>query len=160
MPLYIFLIIMLVAFDQIIKYSVVHSLPLDHYHVVFAHILSITHVENSGAAWSILTGQTWFFALITIVALGFFGYYWYHLMKRWPYALSLSFLIGGTIGNFIDRIRHSYVVDMFSLDFINFPIFNFADATLTLGVIGIILAMVADEWSSRKQLRAPHSKEE
>lgn len=54
-------------------------------------------------------------------------------------------MIGGTIGNFIDRLRLGYVVDMLQLDFINFPIFNVADCALTIGVAVILIAMLKDD---------------
>ncbi len=54
-------------------------------------------------------------------------------------------MIGGTIGNFIDRIRIGYVVDMFELKFINFPVFNVADSALTVGVIILLLAVFRDD---------------
>ena len=50
-------------------------------------------------------------------------------------------MIGGTLGNFLDRLRLGYVVDMFTLDFMNFPIFNVADCALTVGVILLIIAL-------------------
>ena len=61
------------------------------------------------------------------------------------YLTGLSLMIGGTIGNFIDRLRLGYVVDMFQLDFINFPIFNVADGALTIGVAVILIAMLKDD---------------
>lgn len=61
------------------------------------------------------------------------------------YALGISLMIGGTLGNFIDRIRIGYVVDMLQLDFINFPIFNVADSALSVGVLVIIIAMLRDD---------------
>ena len=86
----------------------------------------------------------------------------YYLKKKWTnwgYGLGLALLLGGTLGNFIDRLRLGYVVDMIQLDFINFPIFNVADCALTLGVIVLLLTMIKDEqlndWSSsRKWKRA------
>ncbi len=59
-------------------------------------------------------------------------------------------MIAGTIGNFIDRLMNGFVVDMFQLDFISFPIFNFADSCLTVGVICLMLAMLFDDQSEAK----------
>lgn len=59
--------------------------------------------------------------------------------------LGLSIVLAGTIGNFIDRIFHSFVVDMFQLNFINFPIFNFADACLTVGFVFIFIGFIKEE---------------
>lgn len=61
------------------------------------------------------------------------------------YALGISFIIGGTIGNFIDRIRLGYVVDMFQVLFINFPIFNVADVALNIGVVIFLIALLRDD---------------
>ena len=107
--------------------------------------LALTNVRNDGAAWSVLSGQQWFFTVITIVALGLMGYFFWKLKNDNLYMLAISLLIAGTLGNFIDRIRLGYVVDMFETLFMNFPIFNVADMCLTFGVIIVIIALIKDE---------------
>ena len=68
------------------------------------------------------------------------------------FRFGLAFVLGGAIGNFIDRLQHGFVVDMFQLDFINFPIFNIADMSLVFGVILIfIYALVDDEAKGNKE---------
>lgn len=145
MALYIFLIFAVVLLDQLVKLLVVNSIPLDHSVQFIPSILSIAHIRNYGAAWNIFTGQKWFLFLITLVALGILGYLFLKLRKNWIYALGISLMIGGTLGNFVDRIRIGYVVDMLQLDFINFPIFNVADSALSVGVVIIIIGMLRDE---------------
>ena len=86
----------------------------------------------------------WLFTVIAIVALGVMGWFFWRYRKQseqWVEELGLAFMIAGTIGNFIDRLFQGYVVDMFQLDFINFPIFNFADSCLTVGVILIMIGV-------------------
>ncbi|WP_029327539.1 signal peptidase II [Secundilactobacillus malefermentans] len=145
MILFSLLAILLIIIDQVIKHAVVASLFLGGVKTVIPGFLSITYLRNNGAAWSILSGQQWLFTIITIIALLVMIYYFWYFRNYWPYCLSISLLIAGTIGNFIDRIRLGYVVDMFQLDFINFPIFNFADSCLTVGVILLLLFMLLEE---------------
>ncbi|MDR1568699.1 MAG: signal peptidase II [Streptococcaceae bacterium] len=130
------LIIVLVAIDQLIKYQIVANITLGERIDFIPNILSLTYLKNNGAAWSILEGQMWFFIVITLAALAVAFYF---LIKRPKthqlMTISIVIITAGIIGNFIDRIRLGYVVDMFQLDFINFPIFNFADACLVIGVL-------------------------
>ncbi|WP_203641219.1 signal peptidase II [Levilactobacillus andaensis] len=138
------LIVLLVAADQWIKHAVVVNIALGGEHPVIPGILSLTHLRNDGAAWSILQGQMWFFAVIAIVALGIMGYFFWQYRNKgdqWVEELGLALMMAGTIGNFIDRLTQGYVVDMFQLDFVNFPIFNFADSCLTVGVILIAIGV-------------------
>ncbi|MCH5463692.1 signal peptidase II [Levilactobacillus tujiorum] len=138
------LIILLVGIDQWIKYAVVANIPLGGEQSFIPGIVSLTHLRNNGAAWSILQGQMWFFAVIAVVALGIMGYFFWQYRHRgdhWPEELGLALMMAGTIGNFIDRLMQGYVVDMFQLNFINFPIFNFADSCLTVGVIFIAIGV-------------------
>jgi signal peptidase II len=79
------------------------------------------------------------------VALVIMGYLLWRLRGKWAYEVGISLMIAGTLGNFIDRVRLGYVVDMFQLDFINFPIFNFADSCLTIGVIFILIGVLRDD---------------
>ncbi|KRN02211.1 lipoprotein signal peptidase [Levilactobacillus senmaizukei DSM 21775 = NBRC 103853] len=148
------LIIVLVVIDQFIKHAVVANIALGGQHVLIPGFLSLTHLRNDGAAWSILQGQMWFFAVIAIAALGIMGYFfWQYRSNRdhWLEELGLALMMAGTIGNFIDRLLQGYVVDMFQLDFINFPIFNFADSCLTLGVVAIAIGVfIADRREDQK----------
>lgn len=143
------LIIVLVLIDQLIKHAVVANIALGGQHPVINGFLSLTHLRNDGAAWSILEGQMWLFTVIAIVALAVMGYFFWHYRhhrEQWVEELGLALMMAGTIGNLIDRVGQGYVVDMFQLDFINFPIFNFADSCLTVGVILIMIGVfIADQ---------------
>ena len=135
----------LVVIDQQIKSVVVRQIALGATKTVVPGLLSLTNLHNNGAAWSILQGKLGFFYLISIVALGVMVYLLWRLRTHRLYEFGIVLMIAGTLGNFIDRIRIGYVVDMFQLDFINFPIFNFADSCLTVGVILILIAVLRDE---------------
>lgn len=141
MPYYLLLMLILIIGDQFLKHWTTTHLALDAVNNLIPHILSLTNLHNSGAAWSILEGQQWFFTIISIAALIFVGYYLWRFHHHFWYALPLTFILAGTLGNFIDRLRLGYVVDMLQLEFINFPIFNLADSFLTVGVLLLIVVI-------------------
>ena len=131
----ILIVIFVIAFDLFLKaYSEINlkgqSIPL------IKGIVNLTYVENSGAAFGMLKDKQIFFKILTVIALGVFMYFLYRnrneniLLK-----ISLALIIGGTTGNFIDRVNLNYVRDMIELKFINFAVFNIADSALTIGVI-------------------------
>ena len=139
------MIIILIIADQGLKFWISANIELGTSQVILSNVLALTNVRNDGAAWSVLSGQQWFFTVITIVALGLMGYFFWKLKNDNLYMLAISLLIAGTLGNFIDRIRLGYVVDMFETLFMNFPIFNVADMCLTFGVTIVIIALIKDE---------------
>ena len=145
MPVYFVVMTLIVVIDQLVKYAVASSIKLNSSISVIDGILSLDHIRNYGAAWSMLLGQIWFFVIISIVSLAVMAFFFRKLRNKPLYLTGLSLMIGGTIGNFIDRLRLGYVVDMFQLDFINFPIFNVADCALTIGVAVILIAMLRDD---------------
>jgi signal peptidase II len=121
------------------------NLRLSEQKSVINGILSLTHLQNNGAAWSILEGQQWFFVLTTILVLAVATWFWLkNLSKNW-YAIGLTLIISGALGNFIDRVRQGYVVDMFQLDFINFPIFNVADILLSIGFVVLFIGILIEK---------------
>jgi signal peptidase II len=138
-------IILGIVLDQIVKMAIVKNLRLSEQKSVINGILSLTHLRNNGAAWSILEGQQWFFVLTTVIVLAVAIWFWLkNLSKNW-YAIGLTLIISGALGNFIDRVRQRYVVDMFQLDFINFPIFNVADILLSIGFVVLFIGILIEK---------------
>ena len=143
--IYLFVIFFLGGLDQLSKAYIAEIFDLGQSLKIIDKFFYITHVRNDGAGFSILKGQMTFFIIITIIA---FILLFYLLIKSDTLISKLSYLlmIGGALGNFIDRIRFGYVVDF--LDFkifgYNFPVFNLADSFLTIGV-GIMLLSILME---------------
>ena len=135
-------ILLLILLDQAVKGYVVKEIPLGGMRRFIPKVVSLTYLKNSGAAFSMLENQQWFFTIITILAMGTaFVYLYRHIKGSLWLLVGLTLIISGGIGNFIDRVRQGFVVDMFHLDFMNFAIFNVADIYLTVGV-GLLLIYI------------------
>lgn len=134
----------IVAADQFVKYLVVAGIPLYGNVEVLPGIVGLTYVQNTGAAFSMLEGAQWFFALIFLVLTGALA--WEYFKKPMPFSRFERFCIaaiyGGGIGNMIDRLRLGYVVDMIETRFITFPVFNVADCFITCGTIALLVSLV------------------
>ncbi|MCH5357286.1 signal peptidase II [Limosilactobacillus reuteri] len=139
------IILILTICDQLLKSWVASSIVLGGSKQLIPGIIELTNLRNSGAAWSIFEGQQTFFTIITIIAIIVIGYFIWQYRKNISMLIGLSFIMAGTIGNFIDRLRQGYVVDMFETTFINFPIFNIADMCLTIGVIWLIICILKEK---------------
>ena len=143
--LYVIGIILLIGLDQLVKHWVVASLALGQSFSVVDGILSITRINNTGAAWSILSGHQFVFVIIAILAAILVTYFIVTYWSNVPYRIGLGLLLAGPLGNVIDRIFNNHVVDMFQLDFINFPIFNCADMYLTFGILILAIAIIREK---------------
>ncbi|QTJ51746.1 signal peptidase II [Dolosigranulum pigrum] len=151
MIIYYIIAMILIGLDQLSKYLTVQEIALGEVVPVIPNVLSLTYIRNSGAAWSILEDQMIFFYVITVVVVGALIYFLHTEGKRSSIASTgIAFIMGGAIGNFIDRLHLKYVIDMIRLEFINFPIFNVADMALTIGVIILIGYIVYDELVKKK----------
>lgn len=141
----------LIVLDQLVKAWTVANIALDTVEPFIPGFMSLAYLRNYGAAWSILQNQQWFFTIVTIAAVT--GLIWYYIKQIqgniWT-LFSLSLMIAGALGNFIDRIRLGYVVDMFHLDFINFPVFNVADICLSVGVGILFICIMKEENNGSK----------
>ena len=140
------LILLLIALDQLVKSYIVQQIPLGEVRTWIPKLVSLTYLQNRGAAFSMLQDQQWFFAIITLVVM--VGAIWYlhkHMEDSLWMVIGLTLIIAGGLGNFIDRLSQGFVVDMFHLDFINFAIFNVADSYLTVGVIILLISMLKEE---------------
>ena len=109
--------------------------------------LNITSHRNDGAAWGILSGKMGFFYVVTVIILVVLIVFYIREAKHNLFMqLALSLLFAGALGNFIDRVLHGEVVDFIDTYILgyDFPIFNVADSSLTIGVILIIIALLTD----------------
>ena len=140
-----FLVILLIALDQAVKYYIISNFSLGQVRKFIPKIVSLTYLRNTGAAFSILENQ-WSFALITCTVIGVAVWYLIKNIQASKWMLTgLILIIAGGLGNFIDRIQQGFVVDMFQLDFVNFAIFNVADMYLTVGVAILLLVILKEE---------------
>lgn len=132
--IYILLSAVIIVADQLFKAWVVAHVPVGADIQLIPGILTMTHVKNTGAAFSLFQGMqpiilaiTGLFCILAVLALiskavkGGFG------------NLSLAMILGGALGNFIDRIETGKVVDMFDFAFMKFAVFNIADIFITFG---------------------------
>lgn len=135
---YLLCSLVLVGIDQVTKYWAQTKLqPLGCIDVIKG-VFSFTYVENQGAAFGILQGQQYLFVVLTAIVL--IGGIWYvvHHKITDPWLLSSGAAVfAGAVGNLIDRIRFSYVVDFLEFRFMTFPVFNVADCCVVLGMIAL-----------------------
>ncbi|ALX47399.1 signal peptidase II [Lentibacillus amyloliquefaciens] len=148
MFLYYILALLVIAIDQLSKWVVVKTMELGEQITVIDNFFYLTSHRNSGAAWGILQGQMGFFYVITVVVvIGLIYFMQKYARESKLLAIALSLILGGAIGNFIDRLFMKEVVDFF--DFIifgyDYPIFNIADSALVVGVILVIIITIIDE---------------
>jgi signal peptidase II len=143
--------LLIIIIDQVSKWLIVQNLSLYETVSVIGHFFMITSHRNSGAAFSILEGQQWFFYIITTVVV--VGMIWYmqkvQREKKRLLAVAIGFLLGGALGNFIDRVLYGEVVDFLQFNFkfslfgkaidYTFAIFNIADTSITIGVVLIFI---------------------
>jgi len=148
------LALIIIALDQLTKWMIVKNMEIGESIEVISNFLYITSHRNKGAAWGILQGQMWFFYLITIaVIIGIVYYIQKQAKGKVLLGISLGLMLGGAIGNFLDRLFRKEVVDfvntyIFGYDF---PIFNVADSSLVVGVGLLMLHMLMEERAVKKE---------
>lgn len=144
----------IIVLDQITKALVVANIPLGGYVEAIPGLFHLTHIHNTGAAFSILSGQKTFFLLITAAFLLIVVVCAVKKILTKPYLVILAVITGGAIGNLIDRILYSYVVDMIAVDFMNFAIFNVADIFITCGAVVLAIYALFFDREPKKEAEA------
>lgn len=150
---YALLLAACIAGDQLLKYWVVRHLEIGQSAAFLPGLVRLTRLHNTGAAWGSFSGSTALLTAVTAVLL--VAVAWLVLKKiiRHPLGLCAAMLVlGGGIGNMIDRICRGYVVDMFDLEFMSYPIFNLADCFVVVGVIlgAVYYLWFYDKYDGRK----------
>ena len=155
--LFLLLAAALVAVDQVVKYLVRAGIPL-HTAVDFLPGLDLTYVQNTGAAFSLFSQHTWLLTLLSgvvsvvlVICLG------KRVLPHWSGMLALALLLGGAVGNFIDRLLFGFVTDMFATTFVNFAVFNVADVGVVLG--GVLLCLHLIVFFGREGKKEPDKEE-
>lgn len=151
---YYILALIIIGIDQWTKWLIVKNMELGESITIIENFLYITSHRNRGAAWGILQGQMWFFYIITtVVIIGIIYYMAKYAKGKALLGISLGLMLGGAIGNFIDRLLRKEVVDfvdtyIFSYDF---PIFNVADSALVVGVALLMIQMFREEREAKEK---------
>ncbi|NJP36432.1 signal peptidase II [Alkalicoccus luteus] len=138
----------IIGADQLTKWLVIDRMEIGQSIEIIEGFLYLTSHRNAGAAFGILQGQMWLFYIATVVVVGVIIYMIQAKLdgSRW-YGIALGLILGGAIGNFIDRVYAGAVVDFIDVYIFtyNFPIFNVADSALVTGVIMVILHVFIEE---------------
>lgn len=145
----------IVALDQFVKFWTVNNLEMHRGFPVIENIFHIYRTSNTGAAWSMLEGQTWLLVAVSAVAsIAMIYILASRKIKSNVGNWAVTLILAGALGNFIDRaFRGGEVVDMFYFKFIDFPVFNVADIAVTFGAIllFVFLIFIYDDKSEKKK---------
>ncbi len=134
--IYILTALIFCGLDQLVKLWTVNNIALGESVAFIPGVLGLTYYRNTGMAFSLLSEHTWLLAALSVAAIPVLAFLickkkWFTKAERWCIALAL----GGVIGNAIDRVFRGYVVDMLEPLFVNFAVFNIADACINVGAV-------------------------
>ena len=139
------IIIAVIFFDQITKWLTVINLDLGESFPLIPDVFHFTYVQNRGAAFGILKDQRWVFLIIsTLAIIVMFVMLWKSRKDSKLLCIAISMIIGGGIGNMIDRCILGYVIDFLDFTLINFAVFNVADSFVCIGVGLFILELIIE----------------
>ena len=139
--IFIFSTALLIIFlDQLTKFFIKNNFQLNQSIPIIKNILHLTYVTNSGSAFGLFKGFNIFFILFSIIVIIVVFYYIRKIKENEKLLqLSIGLLLGGTIGNLIDRLVYGSVIDF--IDFRIWPVFNVADSAVTISIILLIILL-------------------
>ena len=146
------LTLLVVLLDYITKRIVSGNMVLYQSIPVIKGVFNITYVKNTGASFGMMAGARWFFVAVTVILIAAVIYYAVkNKITDKLFLVSASFVVGGGIGNLIDRIATGAVVDFFDFCLINFAIFNVADCFVVVGVILMAIYYIKEEKTKKEE---------
>ncbi len=154
--LYAAIILLTVVIDQITKYlAVTYLKPIDT-KPLWEGVLHLTYVTNKGAAFGILADRRWIFLVVSTVAIILLGCYLFKERNGHPlFCTAIALIVGGGIGNMIDRTALGYVIDFIDFRLINFAVFNGADSFVCVGcALVFIYILFFDRGTTREDTSA------
>lgn len=151
MPLFL-ISFLVIAIDQLLKFVMLKVLVYNESIPIIKGFFSLTLVYNTGAAFGILQGRHGLFLFLPVLTVALILILYIRSKEKKKLIMPLGLLLGGTIGNLIDRLRYGYVIDFFDLFFRNWhwPVFNIADSCICIGVLLLFLQVMR-----RKNVSSP-----
>ena len=147
-----------VGLDQLTKYLAVEFLKPIKSYPLWKGVLHLTYIENEGAAFGMLSNHRWVFMIFSSVAIVGVSVYLFRFCREGKWVkVALAMIVGGGIGNMIDRIALGYVVDFVDFTLIHFAVFNVADSFVSVGAVMLVIWFVRGmilEYRSEKQKKA------
>ena len=131
---------LVIFLDQLTKFLIKNNFQLNESIPIIKNIFHLTYVTNTGSAFGLFKGFNLFFVLFSIIVIFVIFYYLRQIKEKDKMVIySIGLLLGGTIGNLIDRIAYDAVIDF--IDFRVWPVFNIADSAVTISVILLIILL-------------------
>ena len=139
--LFYFIAFLIAAADQLLKYLVHKNMFLGQSIPIIGEVIKLTYVRNTGVAFSLFVGFSPYLAIAgLVVTLGVIYLHYRIPAKNFSMQIALAFILGGSLGNLIDRIFRSYVVDY--MDITIWPVFNLADVMINIGAIMLAFKLI------------------
>lgn len=136
-------IFIIAILDQAAKLFAAAFLPSLKTIPIIENIFHLTYVENTGAGFGVFSDHTWILTTLTIlVIVAVVTYMTAKRPKEKTFVTALTFMMGGAVGNVIDRVRLGYVIDFFDFTLIDFPVFNVADCFITVGAALFVVYII------------------
>lgn len=143
--IFFLIITAIIVADQLIKFLIRTKIQLGESRVLIDGFLNMTRTHNTGAGFGILKGHGWLFIIVAVIVLCVLMYYNKQIRSKRVLSIACGLITGGTIGNVIDRLVFSHVIDY--IDFSFWPTFNLADASLTVGTLMVVVWIY---WAERR----------
>ena len=157
---YLLAVVLVIAADQALKFWTVANIPLnaapEDEIPMIPGLVHLTYIRNTGAAFGMMQGGRWLFLLLlaAFCVLVVWAIRTNKLTDEFQRILAVL-AVGGAIGNGIDRAAYGYVVDMFEVEFMNFAVFNLADAVLCVACFLFVIAVLLEDWRQKKRHATP-----
>ena len=147
------LVSVLLGLDLLLKYLVSTYLTTVN---IIDNFFSLTYVLNDGAAFSLFASRTYLLILIALICLFFIIYELKNNLDDRVLSIGYSLVLAGLLGNFLDRLIDGYIIDYLSFKIFtyNFPIFNFADILIVVGIIIVIIKEILKERGKKYEVRS------
>ena len=151
--LVVILVSVLLGIDLLLKYLVSTYLTTVN---IIDNFFSLTYVLNDGAAFSLFASTTYLLILIALICLFFIIYELKNNLDDRVLSIGYSLVLAGLLGNFLDRLIDGYIIDYLSFKILgyNYPIFNFADILIVVGIIVVIIKEILKERGKKNEVRS------